>query len=435
MLTDLQKAHAESIMDPDPIVVPIPPERVTKILCCVPIRKPPVVLNAFLQTLKWQQFRDLVQLDFLFVDNFADLDPFAAESRELLQEFDAEIICLPNEGGDYGDGDGTRKWTKDAFTRLANAKNICIQKAMEARYDYVWFVDADVLCDPFTVQSLLDSAGHERYLADPRMVLPVVSGVYWTNWKLPVEGSTDQRQIGPQVWVRHPYHLDGKGWTIAKFREALVKRKRVQVGGRGACTLIPMHALFKGLSFRRFDGLAPGPMADGEDRHFCAWANRLHIQMVADPWPDIFHAYHPEEYSGTPDKLERLARPKLEKPGFGDLISAKVELLEPVPDQNGRMHTGLVEWVRGRIGSLNTLPSIEQTLSQMRVGTHRIMKINYPAQYVIPGLSLQSRLIRLSLFDAKPFSLPFVIEDEFTVNESGALFDKALYTREQIENV
>ena len=174
-----------------------------------------------------------------------------------------------------------------------------------------------------------------------------------------------------------------------------------------------MMALHKGLSFRKFESLAPGPMADGEDRHFCAWANRLHIQLVADPWPDIYHAYHPEEYSPISDQLERLARPRQEKPVFGDLISAKIELLEPIPDRNGRMHTGLLEWVRGRIGSLKTLPSIEKTLSNMRVGTHKIVKLVYPSGYMGSELAGQTKLIRLSLYDVKPYRIAPVIEQEY----------------------
>ena len=419
MLTSEQKAHAESIADPTPVLVPIPPERVTRILCGIPIRKPPIVLNALLQTLAWQQFRDKIQLDFLFIDNFAESDPWAAESRELLAEFAAtasnvEIIRITNESSDYSDGQGTRQWSKPAFERMAGMKNMIIQRAMDASYDYLWLLDADVLCDPFTLQSLLDTAGHEKYLADPRSVLPVVSGVYWTNWHWASEYSNEPLQIGPQVWLRHPYHLDGQGWTASNFRKALVDRKRVQVWGLGACTLIPMMALHKGLSFRRFENLASGPMADGEDRHFCAWANRLHVQLVADPWPDIYHAYHPEEYTGIANQIERLARPRQEKPAFGDLISAKIELLEPIPDRNGRMHVGLTEWVRGRIGSLKTLPSIEKAFYGMQVGSHKILKLMYPTGYMLPELAGQEKLVRLSLFDAKPHRMAPVIEQEYS---------------------
>jgi len=402
-------------MDKNPVLKPTPPERVTRILCGIPVRKPPIVLNAFLQTLAWQQFRDKVKVDFLLIDNFSDLDPFAEDSRALLEEFDGEVIQISNDTEDYGEKAGTRAWSKPAFERMAGMKNLIINRAMEGEYDYLLFVDADVMCDPFTFQSLLDTAGHEKYLADPRAILPVVSGVYWTDWSLQPEGSTQVSQIQPQVWLRHPYHQDGLGWSAAAFREALVNRSRVPVGGLGACTLIPAYALHKGLGFHRFGDLPPGPMADGEDRHFCAWANKLHINLVADAWSDIYHAYHPEEYPGIGDQLEKLARARQEKLEFGDLVSAKVELLDPIPDKQGRMHTGLTEWIRGRIGSLKVLPAIEKTLLEMKVGTHKLIRLKYPANYTLPELSLQTKIVRLSLFDAKPFKMAPTVEEEFDV--------------------
>ena len=106
--------------------------------------------------------------------------------------------------------------------------------------------------------------------------------------------------------------------------------------GNGAGVLIPMYALHKGLNFRKFDGLAGGPMAQGEDRHFCAWAARLHIPLVADAWPDIYHAYHPQNYPDIASQIERLARMQ-NPPKFGDLVSAKIELVTNHPQVRSKL--------------------------------------------------------------------------------------------------
>ncbi|MHA2065732.1 MAG: hypothetical protein ACXABY_15250, partial [Candidatus Thorarchaeota archaeon] len=328
-LTDQEMAHAASITDPAPTLVPTPPEYVTKILVGVPTRKPPVVVNALLQTLAWQRFRDKVQLDYLFIDNFADSDPFAYESKELIDTFDGRVERIDNPGNDYGDGDTNRQWSKPAFERMAYIKNSIIQECLTGDYDYLYLLDADVLCEPYTLQSLLDTADHERFLANPTVPLPIVSGVYWTQWQWWHPESTDNVHAGPQVWLRHPYQLHGRGWTETDFRAALVNRQRVQVWGLGACTLIPRQALEKGVGFHHFEGLPRGPMSEGEDRHFCARAEALHIKMVADSWPDIYHAYHPQEYSQISEQLFGLERTQQREVGYTDLVSAKIEVLDP----------------------------------------------------------------------------------------------------------
>ena len=213
MLTDQELAHAESIIDPEPTLAPIPSEKVTRILVGIPLRKPPVVVNALCQTLSWQRFRDKVHLDFLFVDNFADSDPWAQESRDLIAEMDADVIMTDNPANDYSDGEVTRQWTKPAFERMATMKNQIIQEAIDKAYDYLFLLDADVLMDPYTIQSLLDTANHEQYLANPQCSMPIVSGVYWTDWQWKGPESREVVHAGPQVWLRHPYFLHGRGRT------------------------------------------------------------------------------------------------------------------------------------------------------------------------------------------------------------------------------
>lgn len=177
-------------------------------------------------------------------------------------------------------------------------------------------------------------------------------------------------------------------------------------------------------------------MSEGEDRHFCAWAEALHVQMIADPWPDIWHAYHPQEYDQIPNQLEALNRGTLETLSMGDLVSAKIEPIDPVPDGRGNLHKLGAKWVRGKLGSLNVLPEIEEALAGMRVGTHSLVKVHYPAHYPLPHMRNINRIMRLSLLDAKPFRIAPVIDREvFVGGSSRRWIDHTTLTDEQAYDI
>jgi hypothetical protein len=84
----------------------------------------------------------------------------------------------------------------------------------------------------------------------------------------------------------------------------------VHVYGQGACTLIRREALMRGVSFAPVPGNTGPGLMQGEDRHFCIRAEAMHIKMVADAWPDIFHIYHrPEDEALIPEMQKRLQPP------------------------------------------------------------------------------------------------------------------------------
>lgn len=435
-LSPEEAAHARSILDPEPTLKPTPPERITRILVGVPVRKPPEVLQQLIATLAWQRLRVPVDLTFLFTPNFG-AEPFRDAALALLQAAPLpHVLVWPNEvapEGDYGERAETRQWSPAAFGRMAALKNRILQYALDQHFDFVWLLDADVLCDPGTLQSLLDSANHERWRLNENVALPIVSGVYWTRWQRPNADSAQAVHAGPQVWLTHPYGLQGRGWTEGQFRRALVKRGRLTVGGLGACTLIPVGVLRHGVSFAHHEGLAPGPMSEGEDRHFCAWATEKHVQLVADAWPDIYHAYHPQEYAALDARVAAL-RYESASPAFGWLVSGKIEMLEPMPDGVGRMFMGMVQWVRGRLGALPVLPQIEETLAGLAPGQTKLLKLHFPLDYPEVHLRLKSVVTRVTLCDAKPWHLPPVIDEEYFVGEhSGALLDTTQHRTEQLD--
>ena len=434
-LTAEEYDHAASITDENPELEPLPAEKTVKILVGSVIRKPPEVVSAFLRCLLWQQTRTRCQIDFSFVLNFASEDSFANDTKRLLQGFKnaAEskghtIVWNDAEcpSGDYGEGGRTRSWTPQAWHRVGALKNDIIQYALNENYDFLWLVDADVLCDPFTLQSLLDSANVENFLLNSvHFRAPIVAGVYWTFWSKRNAEDAETQHAGPQVWLRHPYCLDGRGYTVQSFRAALIARQRLRVWGLGACTLIPRHALAKGCHFGSVGTLPPGGMSDGEDRHFCHRAESLHLELIADAWPDIYHAYWRDEYEDIPEALERLERVQLGCPTLGDLVSIRLENLEVATSAE-------VQFRRGRLGQLSLPPEIEEKLYGLKAGDSALVKVSFPVHYARKEMANKSFIFRVTLYDSRPFALPPVIDQElFFGTASKAIIDPTGLTSNQ----
>lgn len=427
-LTPHEIAHAKSIGDSVVALAPVPPLHVPKVLVGSVVRKPPVVVQAFLASLAWQRFRRPTNVDYFFITDFAPGDQGAQESVALLKAFTPNVVERTNQGNDYSEQGPSHQWTPTAWHRCGAFKNEIIQRTLDGGYDALWLVDADVLCDPYTLQSLLDAEA------------PIVAGVYWTHWLKQPPGAAQVIHAAPQVWLRHPYQLDGHGLTEADFRKLLITRQLTRVGGLGACTLFHRSALAKGVSFAPVpEGLPPGPMADGEDRHLCERARRLHLPLLADAWPDIWHAYHPSEYTDIEKWMARLGRERPQAPPApGDLVSFKLELNEPIPQpQNAQMLTYVgPQFVRGRLGTLGLLPEVEEALASMTPGERRVLHLHFPAHYEYTTLRSQTRIATLTLFDAKSFGAAPVVEEElFTGSRSGARIDATTMTTQQLDKI
>jgi hypothetical protein len=423
-LTPQEAAHAASITEPA-IVEPIPPLKRPKVVIGAVVRKPPQVVAAWLKTLQWQKVRDPgIDISYRFIANFAD-EPYAAEVINMLRAVGhTQVIQAPP--GDYGDGQHTRHWQGSSFDRLGALKNNLLQHLLDSGADYIWLVDADVLSDPYTLQSLLDDNAQ------------VVSAVYWTNWQRPLPGSNDFVHAGPQVWLRHPYVLDNAEYTETDFRSALINRKRLQVGGLGANTLIARDAVAKGVSFAKLaDVPQTGGMADGEDRHFCIRAQRLHVPLVADAWPDVWHAYHPADYAQIDARLAELENwPHPTQPSFGDLVSARIEPLEPLQDGYGRFHLLGAKYVRGKFGALPLLPELEESLGALRRGDSTIVRVHYPAHYEMPILRGATRLFKVTLLDVKAFRFAPTIDAElFMAGASRRFIDSTTLSLPQVHDM
>lgn len=345
----------------------------TRILVASCVRQDPEVLRAHLQTLAWQRLPQGVSVSYAFVDDNSE-----AESSTVLRSFEGATIFAPTarpEGASYEVSESGHSWSVPTFYHLATQKQRLLDLTLAEHFDATFVVDSDLLLAPDTLASLIATEKE------------VVSGVFWTSW------SGGDAPL-PQVWTTHPYGFDGAGWTTHTFLSALRRRELVRVHGLGAATLIRASAIRRGASFSLVDGLPSWGMWQGEDRHFCVNAERRHIELYADAWPQIFHIYRPSDRAHIPDVLSQLEPGSDAPPQEGAWVSLKIE---PCEEPNLALHR---EHIRGRLGSLPLLPDIEDAVREMRISDSRFVRAYFPAETPIEEYRGKAKLLKVTLVSA-----------------------------------
>lgn len=247
-------------------------QSVVKILVGSPVRKCPGILKEFLLSLK-ELRQEKITLDYCFID---DNDQIA--SSILLQEFAQSVptSCwiskAPPTDVAYTCNETTHHWdNKDVLIwRVADFKNQIIKKAIQENYDYIFFIDSDLVLHPDTIEHLV------------RSKKDIISEIFWTRWQ------PDQAEL-PQVWISDTYTLNDA------FVQQLKTPGVYEVGGLGACTLISKKALQAGVTFNRLYNLTFW----GEDRHFCIRAVALGFHLYVDTFFPAYHIFRESELAGV----------------------------------------------------------------------------------------------------------------------------------------
>lgn len=404
-------------------VTPTPDQRETVIVVGTSVRKPLPILQPFLQSLAWQDLPPRTKIVPIFVPDWPQSDEAEAYLRAWVAERGGECLRgVPTTAGDFSDAPqfDSHQWNITSMRRVGANKNKILHRARELHADAVWLCDADLILDTTTLASLLAA---EK---------PVTSAVYWTHW---TKRGFETRQIhaAPQVWLIHPYGLGGRGMDESEFRQKLISRELTRVWGFGACTLIRKPVLEAGIDFTPLPDVPQEGLMAGEDRQFCIRTERGHIEAYADPWPDIFHLYHADQHlPRVPEMVTRLSTPHPQQATLGDLVSLRLEALEPVPHANGGWAQVNRQHVRGRLGQIALMPELEEAVYDMTRGETRVVPVHFPQHHPLAPLRGRRRLIRTMLVDCKPLSWPPVLEDELYVGpKSGKAVDQTTLTDAQ----
>ena len=399
----------------------LPDHRSRQIIVGTSVRKPLVILKAYLDSLASQELPVRTHLRFVFVADFTPEQKDAEDYlRAWVKERDGEVLRgQPSPIGDFREGPMTHEWTLSSMQRVGQNKNKILKRTLDLKADAVWFVDADLILDRTTLSSLMAC---EK---------PMVTAVYWTVWSKAVN-ETQPPHAGPQVWLRHPYQLDGRGMDEAEFRQHLINRELTRVWGFGACTLIQRFILEAGVDFSPAPDVPQVGLMAGEDRQFCITAERKHLDAWADPWPDAFHIYHAsDDVPQIPGFVERLGMAHPDRAVLGDLVSLRLLAMEPVPQGPNWAHQP-PQYVRGRLGSLPLMPELEEAIYGLHRGEKAVVRIHCPIHHPMPYLRGRSRLIEVTLIDCKPFQASPVIERELYISpQSKRVTDGLALTVEQ----
>lgn len=393
--------------------VVLPDHRVTTIVCGTAVRKNLTTLAAHLESLNWQELPKNVRLIPVFVPDFLPEQADAAQHLfQWVNERSGHLLeGVLSNAGDFSDAPHLQNhhWQASSMARVGANKNKILAWALAHKADYVFLCDADVILDRTTLASLLASDK------------PLVTGVYWTRWQASVPENA-RNDAGPQVWIHHPYQMEGRGMDGAEFRQKLLDRELTRVWGFGACTLIQRRVLEAGISFDFLPDVPMQGLMAGEDRHFSIRCERQHIDAYADNWPDAFHIYHGADVAKIPAMLARLGAPHPDTPRRGDLVSLRLRALEPLPVGPGRVQHTPPHALRGRVGSLAVLPELEEAVAGLRRGETAVVRVHFPVHYPLPVLRGRTRLIEVKLLDVKPFGFPPVVEDDLYVGPKSGAF-------------
>ena len=261
-----------------------------RVLVGSPVYQKPEILDLVLRSLK-NLNRNTISIDYMFVDDNID-----KKSIKLLAEFKREkstvIIVKGKEQGVYLCNDESHHWDDSLMLKVANYKNSIINYAIENNYDYLFFVDSDLVLHPNLIEHL-KTANKD-----------IVSEIFWSKWH-------NDSPLEPNVWLFDEYDLVPKrlGEKLSekemdtrqtKFLNQLKIPGVYEVGGLGACTLISRAALVKGVSFEPIKNLT----IHGEDRFFCIRAAVLGIDLFIDTCYPAYHIYREHDLEGVQDYVK-----------------------------------------------------------------------------------------------------------------------------------
>ncbi len=266
-----------------------------RVLIGGPVRQRPNILKEFLKSLEEVDKSDL-EVDYFFVDDNND-----SKSSDLLEKFSKKYNMILKKAKDYAflstsdyvcDDKSTHIWKKDLIKKITLFKNDIIDYARVQKYDYLFFIDSDIVLNRQTIKHLMSRK------------VDIVSNVFWTQWYtgMPLE---------PQVWLQDVWSCFINDWDNPLNKNGKVRQKLnfftklrfpgiYEVGGLGACTLISKNALAKGVSFALLDNISFW----GEDRHFCVRAKALGLKLYVDTVYPAYHIYR-EEYLNRVDEFKK----------------------------------------------------------------------------------------------------------------------------------
>ena len=233
--------------------------RPIKILIAAPVHQDKETFTRYLDSINNQKLEDYVFVNKCFVlDNCKELQ----ELDELNKE--DTLLIINNDNINYNTTDYTHDWQIDNLQKVANFKNHIIKIALENNFDYVFWVDSDIILHENTLQHLLNQQKD------------IISEIFWTQW-------TPEQQEMPNAWdCDHYTFMQDKIWE--QWRNKSV----YEVGGTGACILVNTKVYATGVNYSMIPNVS---WSIWEDRAFCIKAQCNGFRIFLDSHYPANHLY------------------------------------------------------------------------------------------------------------------------------------------------
>ena len=366
-----------------------------KILIGTPVRQKANILKEFLDSLERLNTSDL-SVHYYFVD-----DNDSKDSSNLLKKFaqnNQNVIVKPSteftikDNTDYVCND-THNWKKGLIEKIIVYKDAIIEEALNQNFDYLFFVDSDIVLNSDTIKHLMS------------LNKDIVSNVFWTAWK-------PGDEISPQVWLQDESNYFIRNWDVEYTKEEkkqmkidFVEQLKVpglyEVGGLGACTLISKKAIKAGVSFKLIDNVSFW----GEDRHFCIRAAALGFKLYVDTVMPAYHIYREEYLSGVKDYI---------KNGYDPY---KI-VYNPVNKAKNRRRVGiLINLIKEKL-SIKKLKNKLRMLKKMYYSKRRVVKKEHKITLSMIVKNEEKRYLKECLEHAKKYVDEFVIIDDCSTDNT-----------------
>jgi len=234
-----------------------------KILLCAPVNEKEEIFVEYLESL-----RRLAIPDNFFVDKLFFLHNSERLIKYLNKDF-KENYCTYNNDNKYVKDELTHRWQDDNFSDVANMKNALLQFAIVNNYDYIFFVDSDLILHHKTLVNLVEQDKD------------IIANIFWTKWQnnmIPM----------PNCWNYDHY-------SIVKAELSKWKTKGTyQVGMTGACTLIKRKVFDN--KYINWNPIYNLPVTKWEDRAFCSRVAMCGHDIWIDTHYPAIHLYRMSEY-------------------------------------------------------------------------------------------------------------------------------------------
>lgn len=232
-----------------------------KILICAPIHEKKEIFELYLKHLRNLKVPDGYEVHRHFILHNCE------HLKELINA--DEHYYINNNKNEYKKDNNTHHWKQDNFNDVVAMKNALIHLMLQHNYDYIFYVDSDLMLHKKTLIDLFE--------ADKDMI----SQIFWTKWQ-----NDGKEEEMPNAW-----HYDHYSF----IKEELEKLRNVKgyhrVGMTGACTLIKRKVLEAGVNWNMIPNLS---ITQWEDRAFCVKAAVAGFEIwTSNNYPAI-HIYRPE---------------------------------------------------------------------------------------------------------------------------------------------